>query len=498
MMMMNNAFMTTSTVLLALVCALVSFPAVVVNGEQTMRQFETTAFFSTDDATTISIDAASSDSNSTSSSSCLSITDIICHDDGNLKALCEAINISELNDDLNEDTWTIFAPTDEAFEALGRDNLDSLVGVFGNDTDTTVVPLTDLLLFHVVPGLALTSDMLPCEAGNNLVEMANGENSRTKCMRNNMGNGDIPSVQRGQFNNKMDPPMIIESDIIACNGVIHILDKVMLYQDLPFEIPDPVPQVPSEEKESEDDVVDVDEDDDHGESDHHHDMIDEDDDDETTSPIIITTVAPTTVVTTMTTGTVAPTEVDVVTVVPTVVVDVTVAPTTVETPAPTVPGSAVVTIGVELHTAAPTVPDDDEVVECQSIVDIACSSVAFSTLCTLLEDNYLLDDLSDGLWTVFAPTNKAFDNAPRFSADTDIEEVLLGHVIANAAIKFEDLVCTEKIEMTNGKNTRTVCQNGKTYQNGRGNDDERRPEIIDINIEACNGVVHVVNQVILP
>ena len=111
-----------------------------------------------------------------------------------------------------------------------------------------------------------------------------------------------------------------------------------------------------------------------------------------------------------------------------------------------------------------------------------------------------MDDLSDGLWTVFAPTNTAFDNAPPFSADTDtdIEEVLLGHVIANAEIKFEDLVCTEKIEMTNGKNTRTVCQNGTTYQNGRGNDDERRPEIIDINIEACNGVVHVVNEVILP
>ena len=220
MMMMNNSFMTTSMVLLALV-ALLFVPAVVNAGE-----FIPTEFFGPDDDTaTSSIEAASSDnddndnSNSTSSSSCASITAIVCHDDSNLKALCEAIGISELNDDLNEDTWTIFAPTDEAFEALGRNNLDSLV--FGNDT----VPLTDLLLFHVVPGLALTSDMLPCEAGNNLVEMANGETSRTICLK-----GDIfPSVQRGPSNNKTDPPMIIESDIVACNGVVSTLYLVTLY-----------------------------------------------------------------------------------------------------------------------------------------------------------------------------------------------------------------------------------------------------------------------------
>ena len=133
-----------------------------------------------------------------------------------------------------------------------------------------------------------------------------------------------------------------------------------------------------------------------------------------------------------------------------------------------------------------------------STADIACAEGAFSILCTLLQDSALLDDLSDGLWTVFAPSNAAFDDAPPFSSDTDIEEVLLGHVVANAEINFEDLECKKLIEMTNGKNTRTVCKNGITYQNGRGNDDDRRPEIVESNIMACNGIVHVVDQVILP
>jgi uncharacterized surface protein with fasciclin (FAS1) repeats len=152
--------------------------------------------------------ATGQDDNSTDVE-CSSITDILCTPGAGLKAICEAIEISELNDDLAEDSWTIFAPTDEAFMALGRENLDSLV--FGNDT----VPLTDLLLFHVFPGVGLTSDLLPCEAGNNLLEMANGKDSRTLCTK-----GVTPIEQRGQYNDKQDAPKFMETDILACNGVV--------------------------------------------------------------------------------------------------------------------------------------------------------------------------------------------------------------------------------------------------------------------------------------
>jgi uncharacterized surface protein with fasciclin (FAS1) repeats len=147
-----------------------------------------------------------------------------------------------------------------------------------------------------------------------------------------------------------------------------------------------------------------------------------------------------------------------------------------------------------------TTDTDEDDTECKSIAEIACSSRTFTMLCSLLEENALLDDLDDGLWTVFAPANDAFNKAPPIPED--IANVLLGHTISNELIMFDELICTEKTEMTNGKDTRTVCgsgSNGDTkYQNGRGNDDNQRPEITDNNIIACNGIIHIVSEVILP
>jgi uncharacterized surface protein with fasciclin (FAS1) repeats len=152
---------------------------------------------------------------STSATTCTSITDIVCDEEYsneyNLKAICEAISISELDDDLNEESWTLFAPNDNAFESLGRNNLDYLV--FNATIDS--VPLTDLLLFHIIPGVGLTSAELPCVAGNNLIEMANGEDSRTLCTMKT-----IPFSQKGQYNSKITPPLIIKANIQACNGIV--------------------------------------------------------------------------------------------------------------------------------------------------------------------------------------------------------------------------------------------------------------------------------------
>ena len=83
-------------------------------------------------------------------------------------------------------------------------------------------------------------------------------------------------------------------------------------------------------------------------------------------------------------------------------------------------------------------------------------------------DNELVDAFNDGSWTVFAPTNDAFANAPPFPAGIDIAAVLKGHVAENV-MYFEDLACTEKTTMLNGKQTRTVCKNGTTYQKGKRN-----------------------------
>ena len=204
---MNSSAITTSSILFALVALFSASSG--VNGQYSAL-FGNDADDAVSNSTEI-VDVEIDDEEEDGEETCKSITSILCTEGNNLNALCEAISISELNDDLAEDAWTIFAPNDEAFQALGRDNLDSLV--FGNNT----VALTDLLLFHIIPGVSLTSDLLPCEAGDNLSVMANGEDSRTIC------NGRSPPYameQRGQYNDKEDAPAFLETDIVACNGVV--------------------------------------------------------------------------------------------------------------------------------------------------------------------------------------------------------------------------------------------------------------------------------------
>ena len=127
-----------------------------------------------------------------------------------MKALCEMIQISDLDDDFNEEMWTVFAPKDASFERLGRSNLDSLV--FGTNSS---VPLTSLLLFHVIPNVAIAYQDLPCAAGSNLIEMGNGKSSRTMCV-----NKSTPRYQKGEFNVDGSLPEFVETDIQACNGVV--------------------------------------------------------------------------------------------------------------------------------------------------------------------------------------------------------------------------------------------------------------------------------------
>lgn len=76
------------------------------------------------------------------------------------------------------------------------------------------------------------------------------------------------------------------------------------------------------------------------------------------------------------------------------------------------------------------------------LADIACSTPDFSTLCSLIVDAGLEEDLSEGMWTVFAPNNEAFDNVDLDDID-DIADVLLFHTIANDKLYADDLECKE-------------------------------------------------------
>ena len=141
---------------------------------------------------------------------------------------------------------------------------------------------------------------------------------------------------------------------------------------------------------------------------------------------------------------------------------------------------------------------------CKTIAEIACNTEGFSTLCAAVEAAGLGDALSTGTYTVFAPTDEAFAKLPDGTVEALLEDipaltnVLLFHAVANKKVYSKDLKCTVKVQMANGKNSRTVCRGKKIYQKGAGNPRSAMPEIVSKDIKACNGVVHVVSQVMLP
>jgi len=145
--------------------------------------------------------------------SCMTIADIACTTDG-FETLCNLVASAGLDDVLSDESTdlTVFAPQDAAFEALGSEVIDALI----NSEDD----LLDVLLYHVVDE-SLNSTDLNCEPGENLVEMLNGKNSRTIC------DGDA-IYQKGDGNLREDMPQIIAADIEACNGVVHVVDKVLI------------------------------------------------------------------------------------------------------------------------------------------------------------------------------------------------------------------------------------------------------------------------------
>jgi len=151
---------------------------------------------------------------------------------------------------------------------------------------------------------------------------------------------------------------------------------------------------------------------------------------------------------------------------------------------------------------------------CQNIAQIACGG-DFQELCDHLStsSSTLGKELTGGSWTVFFPTDQAFrdieDNVIEKFDDDKVNQLLLFHVIENQELTFDDLTCTEKVLMYNGKHSRTKCEYNLLesarprtpikHQNGSGNNKMgNKPVIIRSNVPACNGIIHIVDSLLLP
>jgi transforming growth factor-beta-induced protein len=123
---------------------------------------------------------------------------------GNFNTLVTALNVTGLDTTLRGDgPFTVFAPTDAAFALLDPDLLNDLVT---NDTDT----LTQILLYHVVSGTIMSTDLTP---GVTTVTTLPGSNITVTV------NGTGVFINDAQ---------VIIADVVCTNGVIHVINLVLI------------------------------------------------------------------------------------------------------------------------------------------------------------------------------------------------------------------------------------------------------------------------------
>ena len=133
----------------------------------------------------------------------------------------------------------------------------------------------------------------------------------------------------------------------------------------------------------------------------------------------------------------------------------------------------------------------------QTIVEIAVGNPDFSTLVAAVTEAGLVDTLnSEGPFTVFAPTNAAFDalGADAIAsvlADKELlTSILTYHVVAGKVLAAEVVNLTTATTVQ-GSDISISVKDGKVYLNDT-------IEVIMTDIEASNGVIHVIDGVLMP
>ena len=268
--------------------------------------------------------------------------------DGGFNTLVAALDAADLVETLSgEGTFTVFAPTDEAFAALPDGMLEDLLA----DPNA----LKQILLYHVV------SDVVMAET---VVTLDNAETLE----------GSTVAIEVVDGNVFLNDSQVTSTDIEASNGVVHVIDKVL------------VPEM--EEAVSNDVVEDV-----------------------------------------------------------------------------------------------------------KSIAEVAVAG-GFNTLVAALSAADLVETLSgDGAFTVFAPTDEAFAALPEgmlegLLADTEaLTQILLYHVVGDV-VKAETVVTLDEAETLAGDKVSIEVVDGNVFVNDS--------KVTSTDIEASNGVIHVIDKVLVP
>ncbi len=123
---------------------------------------------------------------------------------GSFKTLAAALKAAGLVDTLKgKGPFTVFAPTDEAFAKLPPGTLESLLKPENKQK------LTEILTYHVVPGSVMAADVAKMQSAKTV-------------------NGKSVAIKAADGSVMVDGAKVVKTDIAASNGVIHVIDSVIL------------------------------------------------------------------------------------------------------------------------------------------------------------------------------------------------------------------------------------------------------------------------------
>jgi uncharacterized surface protein with fasciclin (FAS1) repeats len=132
-----------------------------------------------------------------------------------------------------------------------------------------------------------------------------------------------------------------------------------------------------------------------------------------------------------------------------------------------------------------------------TIVEVAAGNDSFKTLVAAIQAAGLVETLSGkGPFTVFAPTDKAFEALPKGTVENllkpenkaQLQKVLTYHVVAGEVTS--KMIKPGNVKTVQGSSVK-ISVNGDKVMVGPAN-------VIAVDVDASNGVIHVIDQVLLP
>ena len=134
------------------------------------------------------------------------------------------------------------------------------------------------------------------------------------------------------------------------------------------------------------------------------------------------------------------------------------------------------------------------------IVDTAVAAGTFKTLAAAVTAAGLVQTLkSDGPFTVFAPTDDAFAKLPKGTVEGLLKDIpkltaILKYHVVNGAVKAAEIAVHKNITTLQGQDVKIDAAKWHLHKNVKVNG----ANIIKADIEADNGVIHVIDNVLLP